>query len=133
MSLLPINRPVSPAQNLNATVFDSVDLSLVELYLSASQRGPGVVEGRTFRSCRIQGPAIMLVSSGTIFEDTNFGDSRGDMRNMIFYPAGDKAIGTVPVRDCTFIGCEFFGLGFTGQRDILDQIVQVPTGPGARL
>ncbi|MFJ6025365.1 hypothetical protein ACIQC9_12315 [Brevundimonas sp. NPDC092305] len=128
MSTLPINRPVTPAQDLNATVFENVDLSLAELYLAAAQRGPGVVEGRTFRGCRVQGPGIMLVASGTTFEDTNFGDSRGDMANMILRPAGSKVIGAIPMRDCTFIGCEFFGLGFTGAPEILDQLMKLPTG-----
>lgn len=132
MSLLPINRPVNPAQDLGATVFEDVDLSLAQVYLAAAQRGPGAIDGRTFRGCRIQGPAVMLVGGDTTFEDTNFGDSRGDMANMILRPAGSKVIGAIPVRGCTFIGCEFFGIGFTGAPEFLDELMKLPSGPGAR-
>lgn len=129
MSLLPINRPVTPAADLAASTFANVDLSLPELYLAAAHNGVGVIENRTFRGCRVQGPGIMLVSSGTTFEETNFGDARGDMKNMVLHPAGSKVIGAIPVRDCHFIGCEFFGIGFTGAPDILEQIMAIPSGP----
>jgi len=129
MILPPINRRVTPAPDLRAEVFEDVDISLPELYLAVAQNGVGVIEGRTFRRCRLQGPGIMLVSSGTTFEETNFGDPRGDMKNMILYPAGSKVIGSIPVRDCRFIGCEFFGLGFTGAPEILEQFLAIPSGP----
>ena len=60
------------------------------------------------------------------FDETNFGDSRGDIRNLVLKPVGDKAIGTVPMRDCAFIGCEFYGVGFTGTDEFIAQIVALP-------
>lgn len=126
MSLLPINRPVAPATDFGATVFENLDLSLHEVFAHAARNGAPLIQGRTFKGCRIQGPAIVLVSNGVTFEETNFGDSRGDIRNLVLKPVGDKAIGTVPMRDCAFIGCEFYGVGFTGTDEFIAQVVALP-------
>ncbi|MEN5170182.1 hypothetical protein ABE444_11495 [Brevundimonas pondensis] len=126
MSLLPINRPVALATDFGATVFENLDLSLHDVFAHAARNGTPMIHGRTFRGCRIQGPAIALVSSGVTFDDTNFGDSRGDIRNLVLRPVGDKAIGTVPLRDCIFIGCEFYGVGFTGTDEFIAQVIALP-------
>ena len=130
MSLLPINRPVALATDFGATVFENLDLSLHEVFAHAARNGAPLIQGRTFKGCRIQGPAIALVSNGVTFEETNFGDSRGDsrgdIRNLVLKPVGDKAIGTVPMRDCAFIGCEFYGVGFTGTDEFIAQILALP-------
>lgn len=120
---LPIDRPVRPAPDLTAALFEDVDLALVDVFNAAVANGPPVIEGRTFRGCRIQGPGIMLVSNRVKFRATNFGDSRGDIRNLVMRPGGDKAIGTIPVRDCVFESCEFYGMGFTGTDEFLAQIL----------
>lgn len=132
MAYIPINRPVRVATDLTATVFEDVDINLFELYaavVGGSQ--PGLIEGRTFRRCRLQGPAIMLVSAGVTFDDTNFGDSGGDIRNLLLQPMGPRALGTIPMRSCAFENCEFFNVGFTGPQHVLDMMAGVPTGPGA--
>ena len=126
MSLLPINRPVALATDFGAAVFENLDLSLYDVFAHAARNGAPLIQGRTFKGCRIQGPAIALVSNGVTFEETNFGDSRGDIRNLVLKPVGDKAIGTVPMRDCAFIGCEFYGVGFTGTDEFIAQIVALP-------
>lgn len=126
MSRLPINRPVALAEDFGAQVFENVDLTLFDVFAHAAKNGPSLIQGRTFKGCRIQGPAIVLVSNGVTFDETNFGDSRGDIRNLVLKPVGDKAIGTVPIRDCAFIGCEFYGVGFTGTDEFIAQIVALP-------
>jgi hypothetical protein len=45
---------------------------------------------------------------------------------------GPKALGTVPMRDCRFVGCEFYNVGFTGSADILEQLASVPSIAGPR-
>jgi hypothetical protein len=117
------------ADDLSLVAFDNVDINLFDLY--AAHQGQGAVIGRTFTGCRLQGPAIVLVSGGTSFEDTNFGDPRGEMRNLLLQPMGSKALGTVPMVDCKFIGCEFYNVGFTGSADILELLAAVPSLPGA--
>ena len=132
MSRLPINRPVNLARDLTQTTFENVDLNLHDLYQHC--RDKGAVVGRTFTGCRLDGPAIVLVGPGTMFDETNFGDSRGGMKNLLLQPMGDKALGTVPFHDCTFVGCEFYNVGFTGSKEILEQLAAVPTvaGPAAQ-
>jgi hypothetical protein len=119
----PITRPVTPAQDLSATVFEDVDLSLPELLLFSAARGAPLIQGRTFRRCRLQGPAILLVAEDVTFSATNFGDPRGDIRNLLLRPVGAKGVGTVPVRACAFDGCEFHGVGFTGSDAFLNEVM----------
>ncbi|WP_428060440.1 hypothetical protein [Brevundimonas sp.] len=131
MSRLPITRPMSVARSLTQTDFVDVDINLYDLYAAHQQHG--AIVGRTFTGCRLQGPAIVLIGGGTTFDETNFGDPRGGMKNLLLQPMGDKALGTVPMHDCTFVGCEFYNVGFTGAKDILEQLAAVPTvaGPNA--
>ena len=107
-----------------AKVFESVDLSLYDLFRANFQAGHRIISGRTFRNCRIEGPAVMLVLDKVNFDATNFGPNGGDVRNLVLRPAGPTSVvGTIPVEDCQFINCEFFGLGFTGSDQFLDQLL----------
>jgi hypothetical protein len=127
MARLPIDRAVNIATNLKATTFIDQDINLFDLYADGAAEGIGMIRDRVFRGCRLQGPAILLVSTGCRFDEVNFGDSGGDMRNLILYPAGDRALGTIPLRDCVFEGCEFFNVGYTGQRAFLEQLLTIQT------
>jgi hypothetical protein len=123
-SFQPGGRPGRVPTDAMAKVFDSVDISLFDLARATLQGGERMISGRTFRNCRIEGPAVMLVLDNVNFDATNFGPNGGDVRNLVLRPAGpDKVIGTIPVRDCQFINCEFFGLGFTGADQFLDQLL----------
>ena len=111
-----------------AKVFESVDLSLYDLYRATFAAGIRTITGRTFRNCRIEGPAVMLVLDKVNFDATNFGPNGGDVRNLVLRPASPTSvIGTIPVEDCQFINCEFFGLGFTGPAQFLDQLLALET------
>ena len=85
-SILPINRPLTDAPDLNATTFENVDIILYELFTAAAAKGVPLIEGRTFRGCRFQGPAIVLASTGVTFSDTNFGERRH--RQSVAAPRG---------------------------------------------
>jgi len=130
-AILPIDRPIADAPDLNAAIFENVDIILYELFAAASRAGQGLIQGRTFTGCRFQGPAIILASAGVTFNDTNFGDSRGGIANLLLRPVGDKAIGTIPMRDCHFIGCEFYGVGFTGPEEFIAQVSTLTDTPKA--
>ncbi len=105
--------------------------SLVDLYRASVQAGGGVrLEDRTFTDCTIEGPAVMLVLDGVFFESTNFGETGGDMRNMLFQPMGDVAIGAIPVRNCTFTRCRFQTIGITGDEVLLQALIQQVTTVG---
>jgi len=125
VSRLPINREVRVAQDLSATVFEDLDVNLFDLHIAAHSAAIGVLTGRTFRGCRLQGPAVMLVSAGVQFNDCNFGEPNGVMENLVLRPAGARALGTIPFRDTLFDGCEFYNVGFTGPDEILDVLLAV--------
>lgn len=125
ISRLPITRGVQLTSNMKATVFEDVDINLFDLHVGNHGAALGVIMGRTFRGCRLQGPAIMLVSAGVEFTDCNFGDPDGDMRNLVLRPTGNRALGTVPFRDTVFESCEFYNVGFTGPAEILDQLLAI--------
>ncbi|WP_374598813.1 hypothetical protein [Brevundimonas sp.] len=126
MSRLPITRDIRIASDLRTAVFEDVDLNLFDLHVANHGPGLGVITDRTFRGCRLQGPAIMLVSIGVQFTDCNFGDPDGDMRNLVLRAEGKRALGTIPFRNTLFDGCEFLNVGFTGPSEILDQLLRVP-------
>lgn len=110
------------AKDLSGSDIRDVDFSLFDLFATEMMQGRQRVEGKTVTGCRIQGPAVMLVSSGVTFDGVNFGDSGGDIRNLILNSEGTRAIGAIPFRDCAFVDCEFYGVGFTGDAAFLQQI-----------
>lgn len=127
MSRRPIDRPLRIATDLSAAVFEDLDINLFDLHADAAAKGEGLIRDRTFLGCRLQGPAILLVSSGVSFEDVNFGDSRNDIRNLVLRPEGKLALGTIPLRECSFDGCEFYNVGFTGDEAFLALILSIGT------
>ncbi len=131
-SSLPLTRPVTVAtlDQLSADVIRDVDFTLHDLF-AATARGAytALISGKTIERCRIQGPGVLLSSSGTTFTDVNFGDHRGGMGNLLVRSLGDKLIGSVPLRDCAFISCEFYGVGFSGSEDFLQEMMKLADGP----
>ncbi|GAA0870594.1 hypothetical protein GCM10009116_24310 [Brevundimonas basaltis] len=115
-----------------ATEISGGHFALFDLYRANIQNGGGaILEGRTFSDCFIEGPAVMLVLEGTHFEGVNFGPTGGDLRNILFRPmSGQRAIGAVPVRNCTFRNCQFHTLGITGSDDLLQMLVDQVASAG---
>jgi len=106
--------------------FSGGHFALFDLYRANIQAGGGaIIEGREFTNCFIEGPAVMLVLEGTHFDGVNFGPSGGDLRNILFQPvSGQRAIGAIPVRNCTFTNCQFHTLGITGGEDLLRTLIE---------
>ena len=124
MSFQPGGRDGRIPTDAMAKVFENVDISLFDLARAVLKAGQRTINGRTFRNCFIEGPAVMLVLNNVNFDNTNFGPNGGDMRNLVLRPAGPTSVvGAIPVSDCEFINCEFFGLGFTGPDQFLDQLM----------
>ena len=67
----------------------------------------------------------MLILPGTTFDAVNFGESKGDIGNMVLRPVRNMAIGAIPVINCAFRNCEFHALGFTGNEQILGEILAI--------
>ncbi len=132
MAYAPINRGVQVPSDLSAVAFEDADISLFELFLAVmGGTRPGIIEVRTFARCRLQGPAVVLISGGVQFDGCNFGDSGGDIRNLLLAPVGTHALGTIPMRNCRFDGCEFYNVGFTGSQSVIDMMSGVPSGGGS--
>ncbi len=109
-----------------ADVFDGVAVSLFELYRARMARKQPMISGVTFRDCRIEGPAVLLVIDGCTFDGVRFGASNGDMRNIVLHPASPTSVtGALPIKDCTFQGGHFFGVGFTGAPTFLQQLLDL--------
>lgn len=119
---LPLTRPLQVAKNFDADEIVDVDFSLFDLFAAEAHKGRALVSGKRIVGCRIQGPAIMLASAGVTFDEVNFGDNNGDIRNLILKSEGTHAIGAVPFRDCAFVRCEFYSVGFTGPEEFLSQL-----------
>lgn len=127
---MPSDQPITPnapsrSRDPLATEIRGGRFALTDLYRASMQAGGGaVIEGRTFTDCTIEGPALMLVLENVHFDQTNFGPTGGDMRNMLFRPMGDMGIGAIPVRNCTFSNCRFLTLGITGNDELLTMLVE---------
>jgi hypothetical protein len=124
--MLGLGRRFNPARDLSRTAFRDEDMALYDLFVHHMRAGRAMIEGITFTGCRIEGPAVMLILDGTTFDATNFGGN-GPVADLVLRPVGTRAIGAIPMRNCTFVGCEFFMLGFTGGSVILDQILAIST------
>jgi hypothetical protein len=131
-SSLPLSRAVTVAtlDQLAATEIRDVDFTLHDMF-AATAKGAytALISGKTIERCRIQGPGILLASTGTTFTDVNFGDPRGGMGNLLVRSLSDKVIGSIPFRDCAFISCEFYGVGFTGPEEFLEQMLKITNEP----
>jgi hypothetical protein len=114
------------AKDYAADAFDGVVVNLFELYRARLAKGQQVVTGVTFKDCRIEGPAVLLVIDGCNFDGVNFGASQGDMRNIVLHPASPTSVtGAIPLQNCAFQGGHFFGVGFTGNSVFLQQLLDL--------
>ncbi|AYV46706.1 hypothetical protein CFHF_22230 [Caulobacter flavus] len=116
-----------PTIDGSAKVFENLEISLIDLFRAQLQGGVNMVSDRTFKNCRLHGPVVMLALEGVTFDSTNFGFHGGDIANLVLRPAGEKVIGALPFKDCAFIGCQFFAVGFTGPETFLQQILALET------
>jgi len=116
------------ATDLDAQTFDHVSIVVHDLGRAAMKGGQPLIIGRTFRNVRFEGPAVFLAASGNSFDATDFGYTGGDIRNMILRPASpNKVIGAVAFQNCSFVGCRFFAVGFTGPESFLEQLLALRT------
>lgn len=120
-----LGRPFNLAEDLGKRAFENEDMALYELFMHHMRAGRAQLDGLTFTGCRIEGPAIMLVLPGTTFDAVNFGESRGNIGNMLLRPVLSMAIGAIPVVNCRFLRCEFHALGFTGNESILNELLSI--------
>ncbi|MNT51024.1 hypothetical protein D3C86_1676980 [compost metagenome] len=105
---------------------------LPQLFMETSRAGSLVIEDRVFTDCLIEGPAVLLPLEGCHFDGCNMGDAQGDPRNLLLQPMGPQRVtGAIPLKNCKFINCRFLGVGFTGAKLYLDDMVAALGGASA--
>ncbi|MGI4818197.1 hypothetical protein [Brevundimonas sp.] len=109
--------------------YEGLNIWLPALAIEAARRGEAIIEGKTYRNCVIEGPAVLLPIGACNFDGCNMGDAQGDIRNLLLQPMGPQRVtGTIAFKDCQFINCQFMRVGFTGTPEFLAQVQQVLTG-----
>lgn len=83
--------------------------------------GEMVVTGKTFTDCVIEGPAVIAVMNGTVFDSCNMG-AAANPRNLLLKPLGDKIAGAIGLADCRFVRCRFAQVAFTGDEALLAEL-----------
>lgn len=114
-------------QDYNVDHFDGVALALFEVFranLMATHQP--VIENKTFTNCVIEGPAVLLALSGVEFDACNLGVLNDDPRSLLLMPmAKNRVTGAIGFKNCRFVGCTFFAIGYTGPDGFIDQMIQV--------
>ena len=119
------------------TSFEKEAVWLPSLAVNHWNAGQMAIDGKTFTDCVIEGPAVMAVMNGTVFDSCNMG-SASDLKTLLFRPMGDtKMAGVVGMSNCRFVRCRFVQVGFTGSDGLLDQLtggittIPTPVPPGS--
>lgn len=116
--------PVGPGPH-----YRDMGVWLPQLYLEAAREGVFTIENRTFTDCLLEGPAVVLPIEGCHFDDCFFGEHGGDPTVLMLAPLGGyQVVGVISFRNCRFERCRFFGVGFTGTPQFLQQMGSLLAG-----
>ena len=87
-----------------------------EVLLLAALPETNVLEGVTFEDCKLRGPAVLLPDDGGSFVGCDWGGPP----NVVWWDRWPEEVaGVLKLRDCHFIRCQFFGVGFLGDADTI--------------
>ncbi|MBF0665862.1 MAG: hypothetical protein IR159_10045 [Brevundimonas sp.] len=104
------------------TSFEREAVWLPQLAVHHWNAGQMAIDGKTFTDCVIEGPAVMAVMNGTVFDSCAMG-ATSDMRTLLYRPLSqDKMAGLVGVKNCRFVRCRFVQVGFTGSDALLEEL-----------
>ncbi|CAN5302353.1 hypothetical protein BH10PSE1_BH10PSE1_13070 [soil metagenome] len=130
-----MTEPLDPSKYMpwraldDGPTYEREQIWLPQLIAQSMSRGSAEIAGRRFVDCRIEGPAVLLAVEGCDFDACDMGWSGGDIRNLLLRPVGpEKVIGAIAFRNCTFLRCSFFAVGFTGSPAFLDNFQKVLGG-----
>lgn len=114
--------------DLTAAVIENADVSLHELFhANLKATGQMFITMKTFRNCRLLGPAVMLPVQGCSFDRCDFGDSQGDMNRMLFKPLSPEHVtGGIVIANSKFFDCTFYAVGFAGDDAFLKVMAAIP-------
>jgi hypothetical protein len=96
-------------KSIRGLTFRLTDLPLIQ----------DTIRDRTFDECDIYGPAIIFIVSPAEFTKCHF---HGDPELMFWMPGpGQKGmLGAIAFQNCIFRRCRLIGIGFTGDREVLE-------------
>ncbi len=84
--------------------------------------GQGIIKGKTFTNCVIEGPGLIVPVRGVAFDGCNLGAVK-DPSSLFYEPKGPMLAGAVGFEDCRFINCRFSQVGFTGNPDFISTML----------
>lgn len=106
------------------TTFDKEAVWLPSLAVQHWNADQMFIDGKTFTDCVIEGPAVMAVMHGTVFESCAMGTTT-DMRTLLYRPVGrTKMAGVVGMANCRFVRCRFVQVGFTGTDELIEELTE---------
>ena len=104
------------------TTFEKEAVWLPSLAVQHWNAGQLFIDGKTFTDCVIEGPAVMAVMDGTVFESCAMGVT-ADMKHLLYRPVSrTKLAGVVGMSNCRFVRCRFVQVGFTGSDELLEEL-----------
>ena len=105
------------------TSFEKEAVWLPSLAVQHWNAGQMAIDGKTFTDCVIEGPAVVAVMNGTMFDNCAMGTT-SDVRNLLYRPLSTtKLAGVIGMANCRFVRCRFVQVGFTGSDDLLEQLL----------
>ena len=104
------------------TAFDKEAVWLPSLAVQHWNAGQMFIDGKTFTDCVLEGPAVVAVMNGTVFESCAMGTT-SDVRSLLYRPVSQtKMAGVIGMSNCRFVRCRFVQVGFTGSDDLIEQL-----------
>ncbi len=131
MPQTPTRVKPTPSDLVTPTAFEDVLIPMSALVEARRVTDRPRIEGMTFRNCLIQGPAVLVPTATTKFDNCNLGEVAGDRRNLFLKAMGPMIIGGVSVAGCHFESCVFVGIGFAGNDAMVDQFISHLAAGGA--
>ena len=114
------------------TSFDKEAVWLPLLAVNHWNAGEMAIADKTFTDCVIEGPAVIAVMNGTVFDSCNMG-AAANPRNLLLKPLGDKIAGAIGMSGCRFVRCRFAQVAFTGADALLAELERDLVATGARM
>ncbi|HEX8661778.1 MAG TPA: hypothetical protein VF686_07915 [Brevundimonas sp.] len=106
------------------TTFEKEAIWLPSFAVQHWNAGQMFIDGKTFTDCLIEGPGVMAVMNGTHFDSCAMGTTT-DVRNLMYRPVSrTKLAGVIGMSNCRFVRCRFVQIGFTGQDELVDQLIE---------
>lgn len=104
------------------TSFEKEAVWLPMLAVQHWNAGEMFIDGKTFTDCLIEGPGVMAVMNGTVFDNCAMGATT-DVGALLYKPVGKtKMAGVIGVSNSRFVRCRFVQIGFTGSDELVEQL-----------